>query len=92
MPVSIHKMLMHGAQIIEELPISIGHSSEEAIEATHKKLRYAKEHHTLKTNRRRINASVLWIETEQRHGNLKIQSERNSYNYSSINYININIK
>ena len=31
--------------------------------------------------------SVLCIETEQTQGNLKVQSERNSYNYSSINQL-----
>ena len=51
MPVSLHKMLIHGDIIIELLPISVGHASEEAIEATYKSLRKVREKHTLKTNR-----------------------------------------
>ena len=64
MPASTHKVLKHGDQVIEELPVSLGHSSEEAIEATHKKLRSVKEHHTLKTSRKRINEDLVhWMLT-----------------------------
>lgn len=62
MPVSLHKMLMHGAQIIEELCVPVGHASEEGMEATHKILRNARQWHTHKTSRSRSNSDLLnWL-------------------------------
>lgn len=62
MPLSVHKMLLHGSEIIEALPITIGESSEEAIEATHKYIRKTFKDHTLKISRRRINEDIInWL-------------------------------
>ena len=62
MPVSVHKMLMHGKQVIDTLCISIGHASEEGLEATHKLLRNARRHHTCKNSRIRSNSDLIhWL-------------------------------
>ncbi|XP_076052661.1 uncharacterized protein LOC143032080 [Oratosquilla oratoria] len=62
MPVSLHKMLMHGKQIIDTLCISVGHASEEGLEATHKLLRNARQHHTCKHSRIRCNSDLIhWL-------------------------------
>lgn len=37
MAVSIHKMLLHGAEVIEELFLPVGHSPEEGMEVKHKR-------------------------------------------------------
>lgn len=52
MPMSIHKLLIHGADIIEALPIPIGLFSEEALESRHKDVKYYREHHTRKCSRK----------------------------------------
>lgn len=62
MPVSVHKMLMHGKEIIENLCISVGHASEEGLEATHKLLRNARQSHTCKESRIRSNSDLIhWL-------------------------------
>ena len=62
MPISIHKMLFHSKQIIQKLPIPIGSSSEEALEACHKTIRYARKYHTCKVSRERINEDLYkWL-------------------------------
>lgn len=62
MPVSVHKMLMHGKQVIDTLCITIGHASEEGLEATHKLLRNARLHHTCKNSRIRSNSDLIhWL-------------------------------
>ncbi|XP_076029896.1 uncharacterized protein LOC143018421 [Oratosquilla oratoria] len=62
MPVSGHKMLMHGSQGIESLCISVGHASEKGIEGTHKIVRNAREHHTYKRSRIRSNTDLMnWL-------------------------------
>lgn len=52
MPCSIHKILIHGADIIEVVPLPIGQMSEEALEARNKDCRNIREHHTRKNSRR----------------------------------------
>ena len=62
MPVSLHKMLMHGSQVIESLCIPVGHASEEGLEGTHKILRNARENHTCKKSRIRSNTDLMnWL-------------------------------
>ncbi|XP_076034196.1 uncharacterized protein LOC143020994 isoform X2 [Oratosquilla oratoria] len=62
MPVSVHKMLMHGSQVIESLCIPVGHTSEEGLEGTHKILRNARENHTSKKSRIRSNTDLMhWL-------------------------------
>lgn len=52
MPSSVHKILLHGADVMESLLIPIGQLSEDALEARHKEFRYFREHHTRKMSRR----------------------------------------
>lgn len=62
MPLSVHKMLLHGAEVIEELCIPVGQSSEEGMEGKHKDLRRVRLHHTCKTSRVRINEDLIhWL-------------------------------
>lgn len=51
MPSSVHKILIHGADIINSVAIPIGMMSEEALEARNKDLRNFRLHHTRKTSR-----------------------------------------
>lgn len=51
MPSSIHKILIHGAEIINNVVLPIGMMSEEALEARNKDVRNFRLHHTRKTSR-----------------------------------------
>ena len=58
MPVSVNKMLMRGAEVIQ-MCIPVGHSSEEGMEAKHKDIRLQ---HTWKTSRTKINEDMIhWL-------------------------------
>lgn len=48
MPVSVHKVLVHGADVIEALPLPLGRLSEEAQEARNKDVRAYRLHHARK--------------------------------------------
>jgi hypothetical protein len=48
MPSSLHKIIVHGREIIETCPLPIGLTSEEASEANNKFLRKFRLHHTRK--------------------------------------------
>lgn len=52
MPSSVHKILIHGADIINSVSLPIGMMSEEAQEARNKDLRNFREHHTRKNSRK----------------------------------------
>ncbi len=51
MPARIHKILIHGADVMETLLLPIGQFSEEALEARHKKCCYFREHNSRKNSR-----------------------------------------
>ena len=59
MPVSVHKMLLHGYEIIEEFPISIGHASEEGMKASYKIIKADRKHHTCKINRKLMKTFII---------------------------------
>ena len=62
MPVSVHKMLIHGAQVVNSLPLPVGQASEEGIEARNKDIRNARLNHTSKTSRTRSNMDLVnWL-------------------------------
>ena len=62
MPISMHKMLFHSSQIILKMPITIGASSEEALEACHKTIRYLRKYHTCKISKKRLNEDLFkWL-------------------------------
>lgn len=59
MPATVHKILVHGANIIKNSVIPIGQMSEEASEAKNKEIRKARLGHTLKTSRHRSNYDLI---------------------------------
>lgn len=60
MPSSVHKVLMHGAAIIESFGlIPIGQLSEEAAEARNKDFRRYRQHHSRKCSRKTTNEDIL---------------------------------
>lgn len=52
MSVTLHKILIHGANIIDSISLPIGMLSEQAGESRNKFWRYDREHHTRKLNRK----------------------------------------
>ena len=59
MSVSMHKLLIHGSDILSHHQIPIGQLSEEALEATHKNIRYIREHYTRKSSRKNTNKDLI---------------------------------
>lgn len=60
MPVSVHKLLIHGADICSHFSVlPIGILSEEASEARNKDFRNVRERHTRKTGRIETNLDIL---------------------------------
>ena len=51
MPVSVHKILVHGAAVVDALPLPLGMLSEEAQEARNKDIRSYRLHHARKDSR-----------------------------------------
>lgn len=59
MPQSIHKLLIHGGQLIKEAPLPIGLLSEEAQEHRNKDYKRYREHHTRKCSREKSMEDIL---------------------------------
>ncbi|XP_036347272.1 uncharacterized protein LOC118756626 [Rhagoletis pomonella] len=59
MPSSVHKILMHGCEVIEYFDLPIGNFSEEALEALHKHIRIVRYDHTRKTAREHTNRDLM---------------------------------
>ena len=59
MPVTVHKILVHSAEIIKTCILPIGQLSEEAQEARNKDLRRFREHHARKSSRIATNEDLL---------------------------------
>lgn len=59
MPVSVHKILIHGAEIIKHCLLLIEQLSEEVIEARHKEFRQYRRKTTRKSNRKVTNEDIL---------------------------------
>ena len=59
LPASIHKVLMHGAAIINYFGIPIGQLSEEALEFRNKDIRRARSDHARKTSRTDTNTDLI---------------------------------
>lgn len=59
MPSSVHKILIHGADVIGSLVLPIGQLSEEALESRHKDCRYYREHSTRKIGRKQTIEDLL---------------------------------
>lgn len=61
MPVTVHKLLLHGKDVISFFDLPIGILSEEALEARHKEIRKHRLHHTRKTSRKDTNKDLINI-------------------------------
>lgn len=61
LPSTVHKILFHGAEIIEHAVLPIGSLSEEAQECRHKNNRQYREHHTRKISRTATNEDVFHL-------------------------------
>lgn len=62
MPTSVHKVLVHGAAIINFFNLPIGYFSEEAQEARNKDFRNIREHQTRKSSRENTNEDIIhWL-------------------------------
>lgn len=59
MPVVVHKVLIHGTQIIRHSKLSVDLLSEKAQETRNKDYRYFREHHTKKDIRFHTNEDLL---------------------------------
>lgn len=59
MPPSMHKVLIHGAEIMKACSIPLGRLSEEALESTNKITKNARTNHSRKCNRALTNEDVL---------------------------------
>lgn len=59
MPASLHKILLHGADIISSFDLPIGQLSEDVQEARHKEYRHYREHNTRKTSRVETNTDLF---------------------------------
>lgn len=59
MPPSVHKVLMHGGDIIGKAIVSIGHLSEEAQEATNKIYKRARLNNSRTTSRKDNNEDII---------------------------------
>lgn len=59
MPASVHKILIHGANVIDSALLSIGELSEEAAEATNKYIKSFRRDHTRKMSRVLTNTDLI---------------------------------
>lgn len=59
MPVTLHKILLHGPTVIEHFLLPIGQMSEEALEARHKEFRKFRLEHSRKISRTKTNPDIL---------------------------------
>lgn len=59
MPASVHKVLVHGANVIDHALLSIGELSEEAAEATNKHIKSFRRNHTRKMSRILTNTDLV---------------------------------
>lgn len=59
MPTSVHKILMHGANVIQNAILPIGELSEEAQEAKNKDIRRFRQYHTRKFSKLKTNDDLF---------------------------------
>ena len=59
MPMTVHKVLIHGTIIISSTLLPIGQLTEEAQEARNKDIRKYRQYHTRKSSRRNSNQNLL---------------------------------
>lgn len=62
MSASVHKLLIHGADIIKELPLPVGLFSEDVLETSQKEFKSVRLFHTRKTSRIHTNTDIAhWM-------------------------------
>lgn len=59
MSASVHKLLIHGGDIIKSLPLPVGQLSEDVLEASHKEYKNIRLFHSRKTSRVNTNTDIL---------------------------------
>lgn len=59
LPASVHKVLIHGSEVIDHALLSIGELSEEAAESTNKNIKAFRQNHTRKMSRIVTNTDLL---------------------------------
>lgn len=59
MPSSVHRLLVHGIDIIKNFDLPIGQLSEDALEARHKEIRKQRLSHTRKSSRTNTNKDLM---------------------------------
>lgn len=59
MPATVHKILIHGSEVMEHLVVPIGQLSEEVQETRHKEVRRYREFNTRKISRIKTNEDLL---------------------------------
>src|SRR5215831_6981961 len=59
MPSSVHKLLVHGVDIIKNFDLPVGQLAEDALEARHKEIRRHRLHHTRKSSRSNTNKDLM---------------------------------
>lgn len=59
MSATVHKILIHGGDIIESLPLPVGQLSEDVLEASHKCYKTIRQYHSRKTSRIHTNTDIL---------------------------------
>lgn len=83
MPTTLHKLLIHGYQIINNALLPIGRMSEEAQEAMNKEIRQLREHHAWKGSRKQTMKDICCgllvasdpIVSSYRHGQTVVADE-----------------
>ena len=59
MPQAVHKMLIHGHEVVRRMPLPVGMLSEEALESRNKDVKNFREHFTRKFSRVQANQDLL---------------------------------
>lgn len=59
MSATVHKLLIHGADIIKSLPLPVGQLSEDVLEASHKFYKKTRLFHSRKTSRENTNTDIV---------------------------------
>lgn len=59
MPTSLHKVLIHGGQVIKYISLPIGQLSEEAAESTNKDFKRCRQSHPRKCSRVSTNEDII---------------------------------
>jgi hypothetical protein len=59
MSATVHKLLVHGADIIKSLPLPVGQLSKDVIESAHKEYKTLRKYHSRKSFRINTNIDIF---------------------------------